>query len=68
MELKLKTEFIELDNMLKVLGLVASGAEARQSIQAGSIKVNGQVETRVRRKLRAGDSVEFKDQRISIVK
>jgi ribosome-associated protein len=67
MEFKLRSEFIELDNMLKALQLVASGAEAKQLIQAGSVKINGQVETRVRRKLRAGDSVEFGQHRISIV-
>ncbi|TBR17447.1 RNA-binding S4 domain-containing protein [bacterium] len=59
MDFQLKSEFIELDNILKVSRLVASGAEARQCIQSGSIKVNGEVETRIRRKLRAGDSVEF---------
>lgn len=62
----MRSEFIELDNVLKALQLVASGAEARQYIQAGSVKVNGEVETRIRRKLRAGDSVEFGEQRISI--
>ncbi len=67
MVFQLKTEFIELDNMLKALQLVVSGAEAKQCIQSGSVKVNGQVETRIRRKLRAGDSVEFGQQRISIV-
>ena len=67
MDFKLKTEFIELDNLLKALNLVASGAEARQCIQSGSIKVNGQAETRIRRKLRAGDSVEFGQEQISIV-
>ena len=67
MEFKLKAEFIELDNMLKAQGLVASGAEARQCILAGSIKVNGQEETRIRRKLRTGDLVEFKEHRISII-
>ncbi|MFH0918515.1 MAG: RNA-binding S4 domain-containing protein [Candidatus Omnitrophota bacterium] len=66
MEFKLKSEFIELDNLLKVLELVASGAEAKQSIQAGEAKVNGQVENRVRCKLRAGDSVEFRKQQIKI--
>ncbi|MDD5731000.1 MAG: RNA-binding S4 domain-containing protein [Candidatus Omnitrophica bacterium] len=59
MDFQLKTEFIALDNMLKALHLVASGAEARQCIQSGQVKINGQVETRVRRKLRAGDFVEF---------
>jgi ribosome-associated protein len=67
MEFKLRSEFIELDNMLKALELVASGAEAKQLILSGSIKVNGEVETRIRRKLRAGDSVEFGQHLISIV-
>jgi ribosome-associated protein len=66
MEFKLRSEFVELDNVLKALQLVASGAEARQHIQAGLVRVNGQVETRVRRKLRPGDSVEFGEHRISI--
>ncbi len=67
MNFLLKSEFIELDNLLKVLGLVVHGAEAKQCIQAGSVKVNGQAETRVRRKLRPGDSVEFGGQQISIL-
>ena len=68
MEFKLNTEFIELDNMLKALKLVVSGAEARQQIQEGSVKVNGLVESRIRRKLRSGDSVEFGEQKIDILK
>jgi len=68
MEFQLKSEFIELDNLLKVLELVSSGVEARQNIQLGVVRVNGQVESRIRRKLRSGDSVEFRKQRISIVK
>ncbi|TBR17451.1 RNA-binding S4 domain-containing protein [bacterium] len=67
MNFQLKSDFIELDNMLKVLRLVGSGAEAKQLIQSGSIKVNGEVETRIRRKLRAGDFVEFGQERISII-
>ncbi len=67
MDFKLKTEFIELDNLLKATHLAASGAGARQSILAGEVKVNGQVENRIRRKLRTGDFVEFGQQRISIV-
>ena len=67
MDFQLKFEFIELDNLLKATNLAASGAEARQYILAGSIKINGQVETRIRRKLRSGDSVEFGKHQISIV-
>jgi len=67
MEFKLKTEFIEMDNMLKVLELVASGAEAKQQIQAGLVKVNGEVESRVRRKLHSGDCVEFGGKKIEVI-
>ena len=67
MEFKLLTEFIELDNVLKALHLVVNGAEAKQQIQVGAVSVNGAVESRVRRKLRAGDSVEFGGQKIDIV-
>ncbi len=67
MDFKLKAEFIELDNLLKTLDLVANGAEAKQKIQTGLVKVNGEVESRIRRKLRSGDYVEFGGQKINIV-
>ena len=68
MEFQLKAEFIELDNALKVMNLVSSGAEAKQCIQPGLVKINAEVETRIRRKLRSGDCVEFGEHRIKIVK
>jgi ribosome-associated protein len=67
-EFQLNYYFIELDNLLKATDLAASGAEARQYILAGSIKINGQVETRIRRKLRIGECVEFGKHQIRIVK
>jgi len=67
MNFQLKLEFIELDNLLKATNLAVNGLQARQYILAGSIKINGQVETRIRRKLRLGDSVEFGKHQISIV-
>lgn len=67
MDFKLKFEFIELDNLLKKLELVANGAQAKQVILAGEVKVNGQVESRIRRKLRLQDVVEFQQQQITIL-
>lgn len=66
-EFQLRAEFIELDNMLKAMNLAASGAEAKQYIVSGAVKINGKVETRIRRKLHSGDSVEFKENQIKIV-
>ena len=68
MEFKLKSEFIELDNLLKVLSIAASGAGAKQIIRAEEVKVNGEIETRIRRKLCAGDFVELRRERINIIK
>jgi len=67
MEFKLKSEFVELDNMLKALGLVAGGAEAKQQILAGLVKVNGAVESRIRRKLKQGDIAEFSGNTITVI-
>lgn len=68
MEFQLKAEFIELDNALKVMNLVSSGAEAKRCIQSGLVRVNAKAETRIRRKLRPGDFVEFGEQRCVIAR
>ncbi|MBU6250404.1 MAG: RNA-binding S4 domain-containing protein [Cyanobacteria bacterium REEB417] len=50
---------MKLDQFLKWQGLVGTGGEAKQRIQAGDIKVNGVVETRRGRQLATGDAVEL---------
>lgn len=67
MEFKLQSEFIDLDNLLKVIGLVVNGAEAKHQIRSGAVKVNGLLESRIRRKLRQGDLVEFSGNMINVV-
>ena len=52
---------IDLDQFLKTCG-VATGGQAKRMIQSGEVLVNGEVETRRRRKLRAGDEVDFMDE------
>ncbi len=59
-------EHIALNNLLKVLGLVGTGGEANVRIENGEVKVNGAVETRKRRKLRAGDTVEYEKNSITV--
>ena len=54
-----ENEFIPLNNLLKLLGLVHTGGEANQRIDAGEAFVNGIVEKQRRKKLRTGDKVEF---------
>ncbi|MFA6357278.1 MAG: RNA-binding S4 domain-containing protein [Candidatus Omnitrophota bacterium] len=67
MEFRLEGDFIELDNLLKAARFASSGAEAKLQIQKGKIKVNGVVESRIRRKLRLGDAVEFGDENIKVI-
>lgn len=48
---------IRLDQFLKLSGAAGTGGQAKVLIQAGQVTVNGEVETRRRRKLRPGDRV-----------
>ena len=56
----------ELFKILKFEGLVASGAEAKQAISDGLVFVNGEVETRKRKKILAGDKIQFLDSLLTI--
>lgn len=64
---QLQGEFIELNVLLKLLGLAPSGGAAKNLIAAGAVTVDGEAETRIRRKLRAGHSVRLADEEIRIV-
>lgn len=59
MKFILKYENIELCQLLKLKNLAQSGGEAKFFISEGRVKVNGGVELRKRRKIIAGDSIEF---------
>jgi ribosome-associated protein len=50
---------IRLDQFLKISGLSGTGGQAKQLIQEGEVLVNGELETRRRRKLVTGDIVQF---------
>lgn len=67
MEFRLRDDFIELDNLLKVLKITEDGVGARERILAQEVLVNGEIELRVRRKLRAGDRVAVDNHLITIV-
>ena len=54
-EVKIHTEFIKLEALLKFEGLTGTGGEAKERIQAGEVTVNGEVCTQRGRKLRPGD-------------
>lgn len=60
------SSFIRLDQFLKREGLVGTGGQAKWVIQEGAVQVNGAVETRRGRKLRAGDKVEVDERLIEV--
>lgn len=55
----IKTEYIRLQDLLKLVNAVASGGEAKERIQSGEATVNGEVCTQRGKKLRPGDQVVF---------
>ena len=66
-EFKLESrEYIELKDLLKVMGLFDSGGVAKTAISEGRVTVDGQVELRRRCKIRAGHVVECEGRTIVV--
>ena len=59
-------EPVELYKVLKFEGIVSSGGEAKSVIADGLVSVNGEIETRKRKKLVSGDIVEFGDEKMQL--
>ena len=62
MTYQLTEEYIELYKLIKLLDLVDSGGEAKQLIEHGVVLRNGEVETRKRAKIRAGEVITIGDE------
>jgi len=58
-EVPIRGEVIRLGQLLKHAGLADSGGEARALLEQGTVTVNGEVESRRGRQLRAGDVVRL---------
>ena len=56
---KIETEYIKLDALLKFSGAAGTGGEAKLAVQEGEVKVNGAVCTLRGKKLRPGDRAEW---------
>jgi ribosome-associated protein len=59
-------EPVELYKILKFEGLVATGGEAKLLIGDGQATVNGEIETRRRKKIVDGDVIEFRGERLQV--
>ena len=59
-------EPVELYKILKFEGMVGTGGEAKMVISEGLVRVNGKIESRKRKKIVAGDTIEFDQEIIRI--
>ena len=66
MEIEIKDDFIKLGQALKLAGLVYDGAEAKNVITEGLVKVNGEVDVRRGRKVYKGDVITFDGNEITV--
>ncbi|MBL1293189.1 MAG: RNA-binding S4 domain-containing protein [Thiotrichales bacterium] len=65
-EVEITKEPVELYKILKFEGMASSGAEAKLVISNGLVLVNGEIETRKRKKIISGDIIEFSNELIKI--
>ncbi|MFT6633623.1 MAG: ribosome-associated protein [Bacteriovoracaceae bacterium] len=62
-----KHEYIELCNLLKIMGFCESGGFAKNVIAQGEVTVDGEVETRKTCKIKTGKVVEYNAQKVKVV-
>ena len=63
---QLSKEYIQLNQLLKVMGWAMTGGEANVIIDAGLVKVNGDIEWRRRNKIYSGFEVSYEDELVVV--
>lgn len=66
-EFKIEGEYIELIQLLKVLGLASTGGHAKMIVDEELVTRNGELETRKRAKLVPGDVIEVDNLKITMI-
>lgn len=66
-QIEVRGDYIQLDQLLKTTGLCHSGGYAHAEIEAGKVSVDGLVETRKRAKLRPGQHVSYGDETVELI-
>lgn len=66
--IKIDGEFIRMDTLMKLSGLVSMGGEAKHLIQDGNVKLNGKTCTERSKKIREGDFIEYEGLRVTVEK
>jgi len=65
-KVKIVTEYIELEQLLKWAGIAGTGSAAKNMIKNSEVKVNGETELRRGKKVRPGDIVDVGDTRLIV--
>ena len=65
-DMTITTEFIKLQDLLKLANLVGTGGEAKIVIQEGEVSVNGEVCTMRGKKIRPGDTVSYDGEELTV--
>ncbi|MEH6469535.1 MAG: RNA-binding S4 domain-containing protein [Porticoccus sp.] len=65
-DVEITREPVELYKILKFEGLVENGGAAKAVIDDGQVSVNGEIETRKRKKIVSGDIIEFGDEKFRV--
>ena len=66
-EFKIEGDYIELIQLLKVLGIAQTGGHAKMIVEDGVVFRNGEIEMRKRAKLIPGDQIKLDDVVIDLV-
>ena len=65
-DFELDRDFIELNQLLKLVGICDSGGAGKQLVASGAVAVNGRQELRKTAKIRAGQRVQVGDAEIVV--
>ncbi|SFN03957.1 ribosome-associated protein [Formivibrio citricus] len=67
LEVEISTEYIALNDLLKICGVVDSGGAGKALVASGVVKVDGVQELRKTNKIRPGQQVQVDDTTINVV-
>ena len=67
LEFHLDGEYVELNQLLKLVGICDSGGAGKMLVASGDVKVDGKVELRKTCKIRGGQTVSLGDIRIQVL-
>ncbi len=65
--IKIKTEFIKLDQLLKFSGIAETGGHAKEIVAEGVVSVNGEICTMRGKKIRSGDEVVIDNEILLVI-